>query len=402
MICGFEKVQLKLAKTTCSWHFTQKKRCVLIKSVAVTQVHTHSHWLIHVQWPFRQSHLNAHTEWGLCTLHHGIQISMEAILACHPARSTEWLDCHPKWCELWRIRTGPIWPRNGWESKKGVLTCHTTSWRTFSFASLERHFRCWSNQRRISFWQGWSPFTFNESLATGEVPLDFKLGNIIPLFKPGKKDTTSPANYRGITLNSILSKALEKLVLEQIGKFLDNNQVFSESQYGFRKGRSTIDGSGRWLALGTWEELFTAVVFIDLSKAFDNVQHQTLLIMLQRYQIGGTVLKWLYIYLQGRNQRILLGNSLSEPFTSTKGHPVYPRAASLGHYCLMSMCRISQQLLTNMELLCPRLRMICPCTALVALQKKLVKSYLVRCPSKMKRSQAEVLRWIMTKPFQWL
>ena len=46
--------------------------------------------------------------WGLCALRHGIQISMEAILACHPARSTEWLDCHPKWCELWRIRTGPI------------------------------------------------------------------------------------------------------------------------------------------------------------------------------------------------------------------------------------------------------------------------------------------------------
>ena len=45
---------------------------------------------------------------GLCALRHGIQISMEAILACHPARSTEWLDFHPKWCELWRIRTGLI------------------------------------------------------------------------------------------------------------------------------------------------------------------------------------------------------------------------------------------------------------------------------------------------------
>ena len=39
---------------------------------------------------------------------YGIQISMEAILACHPARSTEWLNCHPKSCEPWRIRTGPI------------------------------------------------------------------------------------------------------------------------------------------------------------------------------------------------------------------------------------------------------------------------------------------------------
>ena len=47
-------------------------------------------------------------QWGLFALRHGIKISMEAILACHPARSTEWLDFHPKSCELWRIRAGPI------------------------------------------------------------------------------------------------------------------------------------------------------------------------------------------------------------------------------------------------------------------------------------------------------
>ena len=88
-------------------------------------------------------------------------------------------------------------------------------------------------------------------------------------------------------------------MLQQIGKFLDDNQVFSESQYGFRKGQSltvTMDLStavvGDWL-LARDKELFTAVVFKDLRKAFDNVQHQTLLIMLQPYQIGGTVLKWL-------------------------------------------------------------------------------------------------------------
>ena len=50
------------------------------------------------------------SQWGLCALRHGIQISMEAILACHP----EWLDCHPKSCELWRIRTGPIVCRVGY------------------------------------------------------------------------------------------------------------------------------------------------------------------------------------------------------------------------------------------------------------------------------------------------
>ena len=66
-----------------------------------------------------------------------------------------------------------------------------------------------------------------------------------------------------------------------------------------------------WLLAGE-KKLFTAVI-IDLSKAFDNVQRQTLLIIRQRYRIGGTVLTWFYNYLQGRNQKILLSNSLSEP-----------------------------------------------------------------------------------------
>ena len=61
----------------------------------------------HVRTPFDISDQSL-IKWGLCALRHGIQISMEAILACHPARSTEWLDCHPKSCELWRIPTGPI------------------------------------------------------------------------------------------------------------------------------------------------------------------------------------------------------------------------------------------------------------------------------------------------------
>ena len=47
-------------------------------------------------------------KWGLCWLRHGIQNSMEAILACHPALSRDWLDWVAKSCELWQICTGPI------------------------------------------------------------------------------------------------------------------------------------------------------------------------------------------------------------------------------------------------------------------------------------------------------
>ena len=125
---------------------------------------------------------------------------------------------------------------------------------------------------------------FNISLATGEVPQDFKIGNSILLLKRGKKDTTNPVSYRGINSNSILSKAQAKLVLRQIGKFLEDNEVFSELQYEFRKGLSTIDlltavVDDQFLARG--KNLFTAVVLTDLSKSFDIVQHPFFLIMLQ-------------------------------------------------------------------------------------------------------------------------
>ena len=82
---------------------------------------------------------------------------------------------------------------------------------------------------------------FNESLATGELPQEFKAGNLSPLLKPGKTDTALPANCRGMTLTSILSKVLEKIVCNQITSYLDQSGTLHESQYGFRKGRSCSD-----------------------------------------------------------------------------------------------------------------------------------------------------------------
>ena len=94
---------------------------------------------------------------------------------------------------------------------------------------------------------------FNGSLATGELPQEFKAGNLSPLLKPRKTDTALPANYRGITLTSIFSKVLEKIVCNQITSYLDQNGTLHESQYGFRKGRSCSDllvkSIDDWLAI---------------------------------------------------------------------------------------------------------------------------------------------------------
>ena len=78
---------------------------------------------------------------------------------------------------------------------------------------------------------------FNASVSTGVVPSDFKIANIIPVFKKGSQ--SSLCNYRPIPLISVFSKLLEKLVYNRLIKFLEKNKVLFQNQYGFRAKHST-------------------------------------------------------------------------------------------------------------------------------------------------------------------
>lgn len=164
----------------------------------------------------------------------------------------------------------------------------------------------------------------NESLATGQLPDDFKTADLIPIFKPGKSDTTIPANYRGISLTCTLSKVLERVVHDQLLQFLNDVEALSDMQFGFRKGRSCSDLLT--CIVDDWHHAqdakrHTAVVFIDLSKAFDNVCHESLLVLLQSYGIGGLALRWIFNYLTNRQQRVVVNSSKSLPFECSKGVP---------------------------------------------------------------------------------
>ena len=81
---------------------------------------------------------------------------------------------------------------------------------------------------------------FNESLETGEIPSDFKVGNIIPIFKSGKKDVTAPENYRGISLTPLVSKVLERIVFDEVSAFLSNRKLLSKFQFGFRASHRVL------------------------------------------------------------------------------------------------------------------------------------------------------------------
>ncbi|KAG8259964.1 hypothetical protein J6590_108364 [Homalodisca vitripennis] len=145
----------------------------------------------------------------------------------------------------------------------------------------------------------------NFSFQTGQFPNGLKNAKIIPLFKKG--DSKSPSNYRPIAILPTISKIFEKLFLIRMLSFLDVHDILCKEQFGFRKGISTIDAVTKLIDIvvkGLDRQIPTLSVFLDLSKAFDCVDHQTLISKLHDCGIRGTPLSWLESYLSSRLQKV--------------------------------------------------------------------------------------------------
>ena len=131
---------------------------------------------------------------------------------------------------------------------------------------------------------------FNTSLSSGQFPSLFKIANITPILKSTQGPRDCPSNYRPVSLTSILAKLLEGLVFSRIHLFFNDRCPFHVDQFGFRKHRSTgqllTKVTNDWL-VSRDAGLHTAVVCIDLKKAFDMVKHQQLLLALAAVGISG-------------------------------------------------------------------------------------------------------------------
>ena len=141
----------------------------------------------------------------------------------------------------------------------------------------------------------------NKSFSEGKFPHAMKLADVYPLFK--SKDRTEPNNYRPISLLLTLSKLLEKVMYTWVYNFLTETDQIYNSQYGFRTGHNcehAVSELTSAVLKGFQQNEFTLGVFLDLSKAFDTLDHQILLTKLSKCGIRGTTLDWFTSYLSER------------------------------------------------------------------------------------------------------
>jgi len=163
---------------------------------------------------------------------------------------------------------------------------------------------------------------FNLSFSTGKFPSKMKTAKVIPIHKGG--DTSSPDNYRPISLLSSFSKILEKIFSNRFTDYLEFNKIISESQFGFRKGHSTAHPMvllDNFVSDALNEKRHTIAVFCDLRKAFDTVNHGILIKKLKRCGVAGLALSWLKSYLVGRQQYVFFNDCASSLLEISLGVP---------------------------------------------------------------------------------
>ena len=156
----------------------------------------------------------------------------------------------------------------------------------------------------------------------GRFPNSLKLAKVIPVYK--KDDSSLISNYRPISLLPSISKVLEKLVYKRLFKFLINNNLLNPNQFGFIKGYSTD-----YALLQLYDKITESLsnrehiigVFMDLSKAFDTLDHKTLIHKLKSYGIRGLALSWFSDYLSNRQQYVVFDYVESQRLNITCGVP---------------------------------------------------------------------------------
>ncbi|CAH8864107.1 unnamed protein product, partial [Trichobilharzia szidati] len=158
------------------------------------------------------------------------------------------------------------------------------------------------------------------SLETQTYPDVWKTTFIMPKHKSGSK--TDVSNYRPINITPIASRIMERLVKENLMKHMLSCNIISPNQHGFLKSRSCLTchlDFFNFVTSSRDRRQLVLVIYFDISKAFDRVDHLLLVHKLKSLGISDPLLGWLKSFLNNRSQIVKLGSITSKPSQITSG-----------------------------------------------------------------------------------
>lgn len=163
---------------------------------------------------------------------------------------------------------------------------------------------------------------YSASLLQHEIPNDWRRAKVVPIYKAG--DRFSVNNYRPISLTCTSCKLLEHILSQRLNIFFENANILFKNQHGFRRKLSTTTQLCECVHdfvsnLNNGDQ--TDAIFLDLSKAFDRVNHSKLLAKLENYGVDYTLLQWIKAYLSLRTQYVEVNNIHSEDLSVDSGVP---------------------------------------------------------------------------------
>ena len=156
----------------------------------------------------------------------------------------------------------------------------------------------------------------------GIFPESLKQGKISPIFKKGNSELLE--NYRPISTLPIFGKIFEKVIYTRLYSFFTSQNLLYDKQFGFRKSHSTshaLNHSVTYISNELTRNKHVLGIFIDLSKAFDTIDHDSLIIKLERYGIRGNTNNLIKSYLSNRTQFTECLNEKSDPLDVIYGVP---------------------------------------------------------------------------------
>ena len=155
----------------------------------------------------------------------------------------------------------------------------------------------------------------------GTLPKDSATAKIFPIFKKGKKD--DPSNYRPISILTCFSKIMEKIIYKRLMFFLNEHKLIQKNQFGFQSNVSTSHALVDVVSScfdNINDNLFTDLIFLDLTKAFDTVNHEILLHKRDHYGIRGQANNLLCAFLK-RRQYVSINNNVFPPLCNNMEVP---------------------------------------------------------------------------------